>query len=126
MTLSTALLAASLPSMSLAAEPRPHTIAIQVQDASGAPIGHARVLFPIEDDTDRAVNDYTGRVEVTGLYPPDNSEVLVRRGQVYALEVTADGYAPLQTTVRVDRRKTRVVYTLLETGSVAALEPSGR
>ena len=126
MTLSTALLAATLPSMSLAGEPRPHTIAIQVQDASGAPIGHARVLFPIEDDVDHAVNDYTGAVEVTALYPPDKSEVLVRRSQVYAIEVTAKGYAPLQTTVRVDRRKTRVIYTLLETGSLAALEPSGR
>jgi hypothetical protein len=126
MTLSSVLLAAALPSMSLAAEPRPHTIAIQVQDVSGAPIGHARVLFPVEGDFDHAVNDYTGVAKVTALYPPDNQEVLVRRGQVYAIEVTADGYAPQQTTVRVDRRKTQVIYTLLETGSVAVLEPSGR
>ena len=45
---------------------------------------------------------------------------MLRKGQVYAIEVTADGYVSLQTTVRLGRRNTRVVYTLLEEGVPAA------
>ena len=109
-----------LSSTSLAGEQRPHKLELHVQDVSGEPIGHATLRFAVEGDMFHGVNDVIGRASYTHLYTEQNEELVLRKGQVYAIEVTADGYSSLQTTVRLDRRNTRVVYTLLEEGVPAA------
>ena len=121
-----ALLAVVLPSTSLAGDARTPSIELHVQDAAGAPIRHATFRFPVEGASPHIVNDYTGKATLTELYDPDGGPILLRKGQVYAIELMADGYAPQQTTLRLDRRKTRVVYTLLETGHLSASTPPKR
>jgi hypothetical protein len=115
------LLAFAWSTTALAGDRRPATITLQVQTPSGAPIPHARFRFPVEGDAVRTVNELTGVAPTADVYLEDGTEVPIEKGQVYAVEVTASGYAPQSRTVMVDRRRTTVVVTMLPEGEDVAL-----
>ena len=100
-----------------AAPRQPHRLRLVVEDAAGRPIPHATVSFPFEDDTVHPVNTVTGAAWWDAVYRGPKEVIPFRRGQVHAVDVHAEGYECQHRTVRLQRRRTHLVVTLLPAGA---------
>jgi len=99
-----------------AAPRRPHRLRLVVEDAAGQPIPHATVVFPFEDDMVYPVNTVTGEAWWDAVYRGPKEVIHFRSGQVHSVEIHAEGYESQHRTVRLQKRHTQLVVTLLPAG----------
>ncbi|TNE92291.1 MAG: hypothetical protein EP330_02185 [Deltaproteobacteria bacterium] len=97
------------PSTAVAEEPG-IPVEITVIDEQGQPVPTASVRHP-EEKLPRAVNTVDGKVTLQVLYLPDGSELVMEKGAVLELEVSAPGYEnyPVKYVVRKRRNAFNVI-----------------
>lgn len=89
-------------------------VEITVVDEAGEPVSTASVRHP-EEKLPRPVNTVDGKVKLQVFYLPDGSELIMEKGAVLELEVSAPGYEnyPVKYIVRKRRNAFNVMLTKL-------------
>ena len=102
---------APLAPVAMAQDDRGIPVQITVTDATGAPVATASVRHP-DEKYPHEVNKVDGSVEIRELYMPDGSELIMEKGTVLKLEVSAPGYQNYDFTYVVRKRRNAVSIAL--------------